>query len=310
MERGFPVADAHCDFLYGMYRYGYDIRTRKDAQTIYLPHMKKGNVRLQFFASWMDSALKTPYLQQCISMIDAYNRMLEENEELSPLTRDFDWNGGKIATVLTVEGGEAIEGSLGALRILKRLGVAAMTLTWNNNNELAFAAMKRQSKGLTALGREVVLEMERIGMAIDLSHLSDQGIEDVLALTTKPVFASHSNARQVYHTPRALPDEYIQEIAARGGVVGVNFFHKQLGANRCASMQDIVAHILHIVRVGGDDCCAIGSDFDGMTQYPADLPHSGEFPALCEALLCAGLRREQVQKIAFDNLCTYISAFL
>ncbi|MDR1620712.1 MAG: dipeptidase [Clostridiales bacterium] len=304
------VADAHCDFLYGMYRHHYDIRELSAGQSVYLPYLRQGGVKLQFFAIWIDRALKTPPLQQCLGMVDAYYRMLDENDTFTPLTRDFSPDGEKIATVLTVESGEAIEGSLAALRVLKKLGVAAMTLTWNQNNELAGAAMGRGGKGLTTLGRETVKEMERINIAVDVSHLSDEGIDDLLGMAQKPIFASHSNARGVYDCPRALADAHIAAIAAKGGVVGVNFFYKQLCGNSNAGIEDIVKHILHIVKVGGIGCCCIGSDFDGMTQYPRDLENSAMLQDLAAALLRTGLSREDVERVAYKNLYDYIIGFL
>ncbi len=306
-----PVADAHCDFLYCMYRLGYDIQTLTNAQTIHLPYLQEGGVKLQFFAAWVDHALKTPFLQQCVGMIDAYSRMLQANQEaFVPLTRAYDPAADqRIATVLTVEGGEAIEGSLAALRTLKRLGVSAMTLTWNFNNELAGAAVRRGGKGLTQLGREVVAEMERVGIALDVSHLSDQGIDDALSITTRPIFASHSNARQIYGSPRSLQDEHIREIARRGGVIGVNFYNKQLCAREDAAISDIICHILHILNVGGLKSCAIGSDFDGMTHYPLDLKNSSHMQRLAGALLNEGLSEASVRNIAYTNLRDYIQPF-
>ncbi len=306
-----PVADAHCDFLYSMWQNGYGIETCHEGQAIYLPHMIEGGVALQFFAAWMDRSLRTPYVQQCMGMIDAYYRMLEANNaSLEPLTPSFVPGQGKIAAVLTIEGGEAIEGSLAVLRMFKRLGVCAMTLTWNYNNELAGAATARGNKGLTILGREVVEEMERIHMAVDLAHLSDAGIDDVLSITKAPVFASHSNAREAFYSPRSLQDAHIQEIARRGGVIGVNFFHKQLTNRGSARITDIVTQILHIVKVGGAGCCAIGSDFDGMPVYPEDLKTSRDFPSLMSALQEAGLSRAEIEQIAYCNLRDYILRFV
>ncbi len=306
-----PVADAHCDFLYNMWQDGFEIDTLSEKQTIYIPYLRKGGVALQFFAVWVDHALHTPYLQQCLGMIDAYYRVLDKFPDVfMPLTAAFTPEDGRIATVLTVEGGEAVEGSLAVLRMLKRLGVAAMTLTWNHNNELAGAAMRRGGKGLTPLGREVVDEMQRIGVAMDIAHLSDEGIDDVLARTSVPVFASHSNAREVLYSPRSLKDAHIREISRRGGVIGVNFYYKQLCEGTVAHVEDIARHISHIAEVGGVSCCAIGSDFDGMNQYPEDIQNSGDFPLLIEALFTAGFSEEEVRKIAYQNLRDYIIRFV
>lgn len=306
-----PVADAHCDFLYRMYQNGFEIQTLSPNQRIHIPFLQRGGVKLQFFAIWSDCQLKTPFLQQCIEMADAYERMLARNSDvLCKLTKDFSVDDHKIATVLTVEGGEVLEGSLGVLRTLKRLGVSALGLTWNNSNELAGAAMKRGAKGLTSLGKEVVLEMERIHIALDVSHLGDAGIDDALSIVNAPIFASHSNARSICNVPRCLQDTHIREIARRGGVIGVNFYHKQLSDRNEAQIRDIVAHILHIVKVGGVDACAIGSDFEGMVQYPIDLKNSAYMQDLLAALEHAGLRQEEIRKIAYSNLHDYILEFV
>ena len=307
-----PVADAHCDFLYSMVNYGQDVRSHQKGQAIHLEGMRQGGVKLQFFAAWIDRQLKTPYLQQCITMIDAYYRMLEENRgALIQLTPEFQpEQNGPIATLLTVEGGEAIEGSLAVLRVLYRLGVRAMTLTWNHNNELASAALKPGKKGLTALGREVIAEMCRLGIAIDVSHLNDAGIDDILSIATRPIFASHSNARALCPSQRALCDDHIRAIAAQGGVVGINFYHKQLVEEGVATIEDIARHILHVVEVGGIGCCAIGSDFDGMGVYPRGLETSAGLPLLLGALKRAGLNDDEIYRIAYGNLRDYIVKFL
>ncbi len=306
----FPVADGHCDFLYGMTRYGYELGGKKRNQVTSLADLTAGSVRLQLFACWVDTQLRTPPMHQCIAMIDAYERMLAAHPQLTRLTSDFRPESGRIATVLTMEGGEAIDGSPAALRVFKRLGVSAMTLTWNESNELSGAATVNQKRGLTALGKDVVDEMCRIGIAVDVSHLSDRGIDDVLSRATRPIFASHSNARAVHDSPRALSDDHIRAIAKQHGVIGVNFYYQQLTNKRTARITDIVRHIKHIVRVGGEDCCAIGSDFDGMQQYPADLGSARDFPALSEALLAEGLTERQVHKIFWENLHRYIVQFV
>lgn len=305
-----PIADGHCDYLYGAVQYGYDMRQRKRDQAIALDDMQKGGVAIQFLACWIDTTLHTPYLHQCIAMIDAYERMLADNPELVKLTPDFEPGKGRIATVLAVEGGEAIEGSKAVLRTLKRLGVRAMTLTWNENNELSGAAMGHGDKGLTTLGKEIIDLLCELNIAIDVSHLSDRGVDNILDRATKPIFASHSNARAIRDVPRALSDEHIRRIAQQGGTIGVNFYFEQLSARPIACIDDIVRHICHIAEVGGVDCCAIGSDFDGMQTYPRDLKTSRDFPALLDALVHAGFSEADVKKIAYQNLHRYILPFV
>lgn len=305
-----PCADAHCDFLYGMQNYGYDIRSASGNQTMSLESMCAGNVKLQFFAAWTDMLLKKNPLSQCLNMIDAYYRMLDANPIFVPFSKAFDPNGERIATVLTVEGGEAIESSLENLRMLHRLGVRAMTLTWNDVNSLAYPAAKKSRRGLSELGKEVVREMCRVGMAIDLSHLGDAGIDDVLSIATRPVFASHTNARSVHPHPRCMRDAHIKAVAESGGVIGVNFYYKQLTDARTCGIDDVLRHIEHIIKIGGIDCCAIGSDFDGMNRCPDGLENSGGFPSLANGLHAMGLCDDEIYKVMYSNLARYISEFV
>ena len=305
----FPVSDGHCDYLFGQVNSGYVFDNPVSNQAINLQDMKSGNVAIQFFAAWIDTDQKIPPVDQCLLMIDAYHGLMNKHPELCPLTRDFTPDSGKIATVLAIEGGEAIDGSLSILRDFYVLGVRAMTLTWNSNNELAGSSQGWGNRGLSPLGKEVVEEMERIGIAVDVSHLSDKGIEDVLKITKKPIFASHSNCRTVFHSARSLPDEYIREIARRGGTVGINFYNKQLTTKKLATVEDIVNHIVHLREIGGLNCCAIGSDFDGMPIYPKGLESSSGLQLISDKLLEIGFSEDDVYKVMYQNLHDYIVQF-
>ena len=306
----FHVADAHCDYLFGAMDYGWTIDTQKRNQTITLENLLKGGVALQFLAAWADTKLRVPPLEQVLIMIDRYHTMLAEHPELVPLTKDFDPASGKIATVLAVEGAECLGTSPSILRDLYRLGVRAMTFTWNSDNELAGAGQGKKRRGLSAAGREILSEMNRLGIAFDVSHLSDAGIEDALALSTQPIFASHSNCRQLMNAPRCLKDEYIRAIAEKGGVVGINFYGPQLTESGHATIRDIVRHIAHAVSVAGVNHVCIGSDFDGMQQYPKDLKNPSDLPALLDALMNEGFTPSEVERIAYRNLHDYIVQFV
>ena len=306
----FYVADAHCDYLFGAMDYGWTIDTQKRNQTITLENLQKGGVALQFLAAWADTKMKVPPLEQVLIMIDRYQTMLETHPELVPLTKDFDPASGRIATVLAVEGAEALGASPSILRDLYRLGVRAMTFTWNSDNELAGAGQGKKRRGLSQAGREILREMNRLGIAFDVSHLSDEGIEDALALSAQPIFASHSNCRALMNAPRCLKDEYIRAIAERGGVVGINFYGPQLTESGHARIEDIVRHISHAVSVGGVEHVCIGSDFDGMQQYPKDLRNPSDLPALLDALQKEGFTPSEIERIAYRNLHDYIMQFV
>lgn len=305
----FPVADAHCDFLYYMVQNGYDIRTLQGRQSMQLDSMQKGGVKLQFFACWIDMNLSVSPLQQCLSMIAAYHRMLDENTADMVRLTEAEAGDDRIQTVLTIEGGEAMEGRLENLAIFRRLGVRAMTLTWNSKNDLAYPATGKRNLGLTQLGKETVDEMCKIGIAVDVAHLSDTGIDTVLSRATRPIFASHSNARTLINNRRAILDEHVRAIAAKGGLCCVNFYPAQLTSEAKASIEDIVRHIDHMVSVAGPLHVGLGSDFDGMSRYPEDMQSSADFPALLKRLSMLGYDDETVQRIAYGNLRDFIVQF-
>lgn len=306
----YPIADAHCDYLFGAMEYGWDIRTPKREQTITLQNLTVGNVRLQFFAAWADTTLSLPPLEQVLLMIDRYHAMLDEQERLVPLSETYVPDGEAISTVLAIEGAECCMASLSILRDLYRLGVRAMTFTWNSNNELAGAAMGKRNRGLSEDGKALLREMNRLGMAFDVSHLSDAGIEDALSCSDVPIFASHSNCRALMNAPRCLKDEHIREIARRGGVVGINYYGPQLVKSGNACIDDIVRHIRHAADIGGVEAVCLGSDFDGMTRYPKDLPNPSKVQDLCRALERAGFTQSEVERIAYGNLHDYILQFV
>lgn len=306
----FYTADAHCDFLYGAMEYGWDVATQKRDQTITQANLERGGTAIQFLAAWSDLKLRIPPLEQVLIMIDRYHTLLERNPKFVPFSRAFDPASGKIATVLTVEGAEGLGASPSILRDWYRLGVRAMTFTWNSDNELAGAAEGKRRRGLSEAGKEILREMNRLGIAFDVSHLSDAGIEDALRLSTQPIFASHSNCRAIRYAPRCLEDDYIRAIGAMGGVVGTNFYGPQLCASGQAEIKDIVRHICHVVSVAGVGTACIGSDFDGMPRYPKDLKNPSDLPALHQALLSEGFTAEEVHRIAYRNLRDYIAQFV
>lgn len=306
----FYAADAHCDYLFGAMEYGYDMHSQRRGQTITLDNLKRGNVALQVLAAWADTTLRVPPLEQVLIMIDRYRALLETDPNFVPLTKDFDPASGRIATLLAVEGAECLGGSPSILRDLYRLGVRAMMFTWNSNNELAGAAQGKRRRGLTETGREILREMNRIGMAFDVSHLSDEGIDDALKLCNAPIFASHSNCRALCDAPRCLKDAHIKAIAAQGGVIGINFYGPQLCESGHATIADIVRHIAHVAELAGVNAVCIGSDFDGMQRYPKDLKNPSDLPALFDALLNAGFTRAEVERIAYRNLSEYLLQFV
>ncbi len=207
---------------------------------------------------------------------------------------------GKTAAVLTVEGGAVLDGKLEHLQTLHADGVKMMTLTWNGENELGCGSSD-QAKGLSPFGFDVVKEMERLGMIIDVSHLSDAGLDDVLKTVTCPVAASHSNLRSVCGCRRNLTDEQFKEIVRRDGIVGVNFFRYFLNEDgEHATVHDITRHIERMLELGGENAIAMGSDFDGCNGV--DGVHDiDDIPALYKALCADGISESVLKKIFWQN---------
>lgn len=254
---------------------------------------------------------------------------------------------GRLSAFLTVEGGEACQGDIEKLHYLYDQGVRMMTLTWNYPNELGYPNIDRMQMegstgqvdytaasspyvpdtehGLTKTGIEFVKEMERIGMIIDVSHLSDAGFYDVLDNTTKPFVASHSNARKVCPFVRNLTDEMIRMLGERGGVTGLNYCHdflfdNEISMNRAKmngtsnaeielssekyldqTCEKIAEHARHIVNVGGMGVLGLGSDFDGIPPY-VGMPEADKLDHLAHALGKKGFSTDQIDNIYYGNV--------
>ncbi len=218
---------------------------------------------------------------------------------------------GKLGAMLTVENGNALEGEISNLRNLYRLGVRAMSLTWNGRNEIADGIGKTQGAGLSDFGRQVVLEMNRIGMIIDVSHLSEQGFDDVIGLSEKPIMASHSNSRAVSSHKRNLTDDQIKRLAEKGGIAGLNLYQPFLADSGVATLEDCIAHIRHIINVGGEDCLALGSDFDGFDTPPmTELADAGDYGNLFTLLEARGFSDDLIEKITHKNFIRFAKVIL
>jgi membrane dipeptidase len=233
LQRSAIVVDTHNDILSFMYDDNYDIGTSSvGLHQTDIARMKQGGLTAEFFSVFVDRvyAEKGGAARRAMDLIDRVYRAAERHPNdlmLAYTSGDIRLakKQGKIAALMGIEGGHAIEDSLDALRIFYRLGVRYMTLTHNNTNTWADSCCdKAVHNGLSDYGKEVVREMNRLGMFIDISHVSDKTMSDVLDISTAPVIASHSSARALADRPRNIPDELLRRIARNGGVVMVNFY--------------------------------------------------------------------------------------
>lgn len=299
------LIDMHCDTILRCVDTKGRVKLRENDLCVDVRKLRRAGSLAQFFAMYVDQEEHPKPLDRCLDMIDTFYREIEENSDhiaFAGNIKDLDKNRaeGKISAFLTVEEGGVIEGKLENLRNLYRLGVRLITLAWGYPNCIGYPNFKwkYKDKGLTPMGEEVVAEMNRLGMLIDVSHLSDQGFYDVERLSTDPFVASHSNARAVTDHFRNLSDDMLRRLAEKGGITGLNFEADFLGDN--GSIEAMVRHISHIKDVAGIDVVAIGTDFDGTTHKCA-IEDIGSMDRLFDSLGKAGFTASEIDKISFKN---------
>jgi len=221
------------------------------------------------------------------------------------LRRDDLKGDGRIGVLLSLEGASPLMGRVEFLRLFFRLGVRCLTLTWNHRNELADGVgVGEAAGGLTEAGKAVVAECERLGVAVDVSHLSERSFWSLMQVVRKPVFASHSNFRAVCDHPRNLTDEQAKAIAQKGGVVCLTFVPAFVGGD----LAKFISHYEHGVKVVGAKALGLGSDFDGCKD-PV-LPDASSFPQLAIALREKGVSSTDIRRLFHSNLLRYFRQIL
>jgi membrane dipeptidase len=322
-------------------------QSQPDLQTD-IPRLRTGGVGAQFWSVYVPgTTLKEgTSLAQTLEQIEVVQSMIAkypDDFELALSTADIRRikASGKIASLIGVEGGHSIENSLSVLQQLYRLGARYMTLTHNVTLDWADAANDKSiSGGLSPFGEEVVREMNRLGMLVDLSHVSPETMRHALRITRAPVIYSHSSARGVADHPRNVPDDILPLVAANGGVIMVNFYssfivpqsaRRDAEANQLrlrlteeggddeaieaevrkwkrenpplpGTIHDVLDHIDHLVRGAGIDHVGIGSDFDGVPMVPAQLEDVSTYPLITQGLLDRGYDETAIGKIMGENL--------
>jgi membrane dipeptidase len=301
------VVDAHVDTLLKVVADGRGLGERSPERHVDLPRLLEGGVKVQFFACYIEPAFKPDRgLQRVIQMIDIFHAEATRNADTMSVCTDTASihaavENGRLAAILTVEGGEAIGADLAALRMLHRLGVRSMGLVWNQRNLIADGVGERRTRGgLTTFGVEVVREMNRLGMIVDVSHLTDEGFYDVIETSRAPIMATHSNARAVCDHPRNLTDDQIRTLAVNGGVMGINFapaFVRKEDAN----VEAVLDHVDHVVGLVGPDHVGLGSDFDGIGPPPRGLSDPTCLWRLTEGLMKRGYAADDIRKVLGGN---------
>lgn len=318
LHRRATVVDAHIDTLLDIMvpparplklPKPRDFGERLEKGHVDLPRLLESGVDLQVFAAYIQPEYKIERaLHRFMQLADRFYQELKTHEDkLMLFTKVSDVHEaesrGRIAAMLSIEGGEAVEADLGILRMLHKLAVRAITLTWNERNQIADGAAEGRTKGgLTNFGVELVGEMNKIGMVVDVSHLSDAGFFDVIQTTKSPIIASHSNCRTLCNHRRNLTDEMIKLLADNGGVMGMNFapaFVDEKKEN--ATLERVLDHVDHVAKLVGVEYVGLGSDFDGIETTPQGLEDVTKMPRFTEGLLKRGYREDDILKILGGN---------
>ncbi|MCK9478475.1 MAG: dipeptidase [Firmicutes bacterium] len=290
-------SDAHCDTISKIYDCNQSL-FENDCH-VDLKRLKEQNSHIQFFAIWVDPKHRPLSLLRCLELIDTFHLEAKKNG-LQLIKCKQDITGG--GALLSVEGGDSLAGRLYNVRNLYRLGVRAITLTWNNRNELADGAGEGEnSGGLSVFGRKVIAEMNRLGMVVDVSHLNEKGFWDVASICKAPFIASHSNSAKICPHRRNLTDEQIKEIIKQKGFIGINFYPDFLSRNT-AKISDILRHIEHIMSLGGEKALGFGADFDGIDTLPEGIKGVEDMHKIIDRLEKLNYTKSQIEDIAYKNL--------
>ncbi len=303
------VFDGHCDTILRIMNYKDSLINRKPTGHLDIPRLNEGGINVQVFAVFIEDIYKqNNSLKRTLQLIDCFLNEVEKNQEKISLITNYHQiketnKKKKIAAILSIEGGEALEGDLGILRVLHKLGVRLLTLTWNQRNQIADGVNESQTgSGLTKFGLKVIDEMNRLGMLIDVSHLSETGFWDVIEKSKVPIVASHSNCYALCPHPRNLKDDQIKALAGKRGVIGVTFVPNFLTLEkRKTTVEDVVKHIDYLVEKIGVDYIGLGSDFDGTEVLPFGLEGAEKIPNITIELVKRGYKERDIKKILGEN---------
>jgi len=286
----------------------YGIEGREGGHTD-IPRLREGRVGGQFWSIYVpSSAMETGAARFQLEQFDIAYRMLEEFPEHFGLALTSDdvmrvFHEGRIASLLGMEGGHAIENSLGALRSFYDLGARYMTLTHSADLDWAGAAtLEPGAPGLSEFGREVVREMNWLGMLVDISHVSDRTMADVLDVSRAPIIFSHSSVRGLHEHQRNVPDHILERLPENGGVIMITYVPGFLTDQTPATIDDVIAHIEYARDLAGVDYVGIGADYDGITTVPQGLEDVSTYPALFAELSRRGWSESDLRKLAGENV--------
>jgi membrane dipeptidase len=322
LHQATPLIDGHNDFPMALLEHNaqrdldaLDIRVAQPKIHTDIPRLKQGGVGGQFWSVYVPATLQgSDAVTATLAQIDVVYRMVHkypETFELATTAGDVEriFKAGRIASLIGMEGGHSINNSLATLRMFHAIGARYLTLTHSTNIAWADSGTDMPKLGgLSPFGEEVVREMNRLGMLVDLSHTSPATMEDAIRVSEAPVIFSHSDARALNDHGRNVPDTVLRLLPRNGGIVMVTFVPGFLRADGKGTLMDAADHMDQVRKVAGPDHVGIGGDFDGIPTVPAGLEDVSKYPALTAELLRRGWPEADVRKALGTNVLRVMRA--
>lgn len=320
-----PLIDGHNDLPWQLLKQFNNELNKVDLHTLdtthtNIPKIKQGRLGAQFWSAYVpcDTQYKDA-VRQTLEQIDVVHRMCKKYPETfrfaSTAQEILDaFHSNRTASLIGVEGGHSLDSSLGTLRTMYHLGVRYLTLThscntpWADNWLVDTGSEPSEHNGLSPFGKRLVLEMNRLGMLIDLAHVTVAVMNQVLEITKAPVIFSHSSAYTVCPHKRNVPDDILKKVKENKGIVMVNFYNDYVTCSKTAKLSDVADHFDHIKKVAGADIIGFGGDYDGVTRLPEDLEDVSKVPNLVAELLRRNWTDQEVKSALGENLIRVMRA--
>lgn len=304
----YSIIDTHSDTMSELLDNNETLE--KNKRMINAEMMKSYKSYVQFYAAYVNKKYKNPMLR-CVEILDKAKQEINANK-INLILNSIDLKNtiksGEIGAVLAIEDARALCGSLSSVRFFYDYGVRAMTLAWNDDNEVTDGAASLKNTGLTPFGKEVVKEMNRLNMIVDVSHITEKGFYDVLEVSKSPVMASHSNCYSICPHRRNLKDEQIKALIENNGVMCINIYPPFLREEGTATTDDIIRHIDYALSLGAENNLGLGSDFDGTAgKTPQDLKNLKEYENLFDKMVKIGYKMELIDKITYKNVVEFMT---